>query len=118
MLLMIVKLVLLLVRSVCQPHVALVVEDSHCLHALGELDVLGDLVEELVELEEELDDARELEIFILEFLHEVLPLVHGLVGLGRLRHDLNRVELVAPQVLERHRVVVLDVVPWHLEHFL
>ena len=74
-------------------------------------------MEELVELEEELDDARELEIFVLEFLREVLPLVHGLVGFGRLRLDLNSIELVAPQVLERHGVVVLDVVPRHLEHF-
>ena len=47
----------------------------------------------------------------------MLPLVHGLVGLGRLRLDLNRVELAAPQVLECHGVVVLDVVPRHLEHF-
>ena len=92
-------------------------EDFHCRHALDELDVVGELVEELVELEEELDDARELEIFVLEFLREVLPLVHGLVGLGRQRLDSNRVELVAPQVLERHRVVVLDVVPRHLGHF-
>ena len=77
-------------------------------------------MEELVELEEELeelDDARELEIFVLEFLREVLPLVHGLVGFGRQRIDSNRVELVAPQVLERHGVVVLDVVPRHLKHF-
>ena len=100
----------------CQPHVALVVEDFHCIHALDELDVLGELVEELVELEEELYDARELEIVVLEFLREVLPLVHGLVGLDRLRLDLNRVELVVPQVLERHGVVVLDVVPRHLVH--
>ena len=85
-------------------------EDFHCLHALVELDVLEELVEGLVELEEELDDARELEIFVLEFLSEVLPLVHGLVGFGRLRLDSNRVELVAPQVLERHGVVVLDIV--------
>ena len=75
------------------------------------------VVEDLVELEEELDDARELEIFVLEFLHEVLPLVHGLVGFGRLRLDSNRIELVAPQVLERHGFFVLDVVPRHLEHF-
>ena len=74
-------------------------------------------MEELVELKGELDDARELEIFVLEFLREVLPLVHGLVGFGRLRLDSNRVELVAPQVLERHRVVVLDIVPRHLDHF-
>ena len=74
-------------------------------------------MEELVELEEELDDAHALEIFVLEFLREVLPLVDRLVGFGRLRLDSNRVELVAPQVLERHGVVVLDVVPRHLEHF-
>ena len=74
-------------------------------------------MEELGELEEELDDARDLEIFVLEFLHEVLPLVHELVGFSRQRLDSNRVERVAPQVLERHGVVVLDVVPRHLEHF-
>ena len=74
-------------------------------------------MEGLVELEEGLDDARELEIFVLEFLHEVLPLVHGLDGFGRQRLDSNRVELVVPQVLERHRVVVLDVVPRPLGHF-
>ena len=48
---------------------------------------------------------------------EVLPLVHGLVGLSRQRLDSNRVENVVPQVLERHEVVVLDVVPRYLEHF-
>ena len=74
------------------------------------------VVEDLVELEEELDDARELEIFVLEFLRGVLPLVQGLVGFGRLRIDSNRVELVAPQVLECHGVVVLDVVPRRLVH--
>ena len=71
-------------------------EDSHCFHALDELDGLGEPVEERVELEEELDDACELEIVIREFLHEVLPLLHGLVGLGRLRLDLNCVELIVP----------------------
>ena len=94
-------------------------EDFHCCHALDELDVLGELVGELVELEEELeelDDARELEIFVLEFLHEVLLLGHELVGLGRLRLDLNLGGLAAPQVLELHGVVVLGVVPWHLGH--
>ena len=104
----------------CQPHVALVVEDLHCLHDLEELVGLDVLVEELVELEEELeerDGARELDVIVHEFLREVLLLVHELVGLGRLRLDLNHVELVAPQVLERHGVVVLDVVPRHLEHF-
>ena len=54
---------------------------------------------------------------VLQFLRKVLPLVHGLDGLSRQRLDSNRVELVAPQVLERHGVVVLDVVPRHLEHF-
>ena len=74
-------------------------------------------MEELVELEEELDDACELEIIVLEFLREVLPLLHGIVSLARQRLDSHRVELVAPQVLERHGVVVLDVEPWHLVHF-
>ena len=74
-------------------------------------------MDEIVELKEELDDAGELEIFVLEFLREVLPLVHGLVGLGRQWLDSHRVELVAPQVLERHGVVVLYVEPQHLVHF-
>ena len=95
-------------------------EDFHCRLSLDERDILGELVEELVGLEEELeelDDARELEISVLEFLREMLLLVLELVGLGRLRLDLNHIELVVPQVLERHRVVVLDVVPRHLVHF-
>ena len=74
-------------------------------------------MEELVELEEELDDARELDKSSRGLLREVLRHVHKLVGLGRLRLDLNRVELVVPQVLECHGVVVLDVVPRHLVHF-
>ena len=41
----------------CQPRVALVAEDSHCFHVLDELNGLGELVEERVELEGELDDA-------------------------------------------------------------
>ena len=60
-------------------------EDFHCRLALDELDVLGELVEELVEFEdelEELDDARELEISVLEFLRKMLLLVLELVGLG------------------------------------
>ena len=72
----------------CQPHIALVVEDFHCRHARVELEDLVELdevLDEHVEVLEELDDARELEIFVLEFLREVLPLVHGLVGFGRLR---------------------------------
>ena len=92
-------------------------EDFHCRHALDERDGVGELVEDLRELEEELDDAREREIFVLEFLRDVLLLVHRLVGFGRQWLDSNRVELVAPQVLERHGVVVLDVVPRHLAHF-
>ena len=91
-------------------------EDFHCRHALDELDVLGELVEELVELEEELDDARELEIFVHELLHEVLLHVHDLVSLGWLRLDLNLGGHVAPQVLELHGVVVLGVVPRYLVH--
>ena len=71
-------------------------------------------MEERVELEEELDDACDLEIVICEFRREVLPLFHGLVRLGRQLLDSHRVELVAPQVLERHGVVVLDVVSQHL----
>ena len=93
-------------------------EDSHYFRALDELDGLGKLVEERVELEDELDDACELEIDVLEFLREVLPLIHGIVGCGRQRLNSNHIELVAPQVLERHGVVVLDVLPRHLGHFV
>ena len=92
-------------------------EDFHFRHALDELDVLGEPVEELVELEEELVDARELGIFVLEFLREVLLHVHKLVSLDWLRLDLNLRGLNAPQVLERHGVVFLGVVPRHLVHF-
>ena len=74
-------------------------------------------MEERVELEGELDDACELEIVVHEVLREVLPLLHGLVGLGRQRLDSHHVELVVPQVLECHGVVVLDVEPRHLVHF-
>ena len=89
-------------------------EDFHCLHALDELDGVGELVEDLRELKEELDDAREREIFVLEFLRDVLLLVHGLVGFGRQWLDSDHVELVAPQVLERPGFVRLVVVPRHL----
>ena len=92
-------------------------EDVHSLHALDELDVLGKLVDALVELEEELgerDGARELDVIVHEVLREVLPRVHGLVGLGWLRLNLNLGGLVAPQVLELHGVVVLGVVRRHL----
>ena len=92
-------------------------ECSHCFHALDELDGLGELVEERVELEEEFDDSCELEVVVREFLREVLPRLHGLDGLGRQRLDSPRVELVAPQVLERHGVVVLDVEPRYFVHF-
>ena len=85
-------------------------EDFHCLHALDELDVRGELVDELVEL----DVARELDVVVHEFLHEVLPLVHELVGLGWLQLDLNLGGLVVPQVLELHGVVILVAVPRHL----
>ena len=74
-------------------------------------------MEGLVELEEELeelDDARELEIFIHELLREVLLHVHELVGLGWLRLDLNLGGLVAPQMLEHLAIIALDVVPRHL----
>ena len=91
-------------------------EDFHCLHALDELDGVGKLVGELRELEEELDDAGELEIVVHEVLREVLPLLHGLAGLGRQWLNSHCVELVAPQVLELHGVVVLGVVPQHLVH--
>ena len=85
-------------------------DDLHCLHALDELVVLGELVEELVEH----DVARELDVVVHEFLREMLPLVHALVGLGWLWLDLNLGGLVAPQVLELHGVVVLGVVLQHL----
>ena len=85
-------------------------EDFHCLLVLLELDVLGELVEELVEL----DVACEIDIFIRELLREELLHVHELVGLSCLRLDLILGGLVAPQVLELLAIVVLDVVPWHL----
>ena len=85
-------------------------EDFQCLLALVELDVLGELVEELVEL----DVARELDIFVRELLREALLDVHELVGLGWLRLDLILGGLVAPQVLELLAIVALDVVPRHL----
>ena len=89
---------------------ALAVEDFHCLLALVELDVLGELVEELVEL----DVARDLDICVRELLHEALLHVHELVGLGWLWLDLNLGGHVAPQVLDLHGSIVLGVVPRHL----
>ena len=85
-------------------------EDFHCLLVLVELDVLGELVEELVEL----DVAGELDIFIREFLREVLLHVHELVGLGWLRLDLILGGHVAPQVLQLLTIFALDVAPRHL----
>ena len=87
-------------------------EDFHCLLALSELDVLVELMEELAEL----DDARELDIFVLELHHEALLVAHGLGGCAWLRLDLNLGGHVAPQVLELRVVVVLGVVPRHLVH--
>ena len=100
----------------CLPHVALVLEDFHCLLVLVELDFLGELEEELVELVEELDDAHVLGKSSLELRCEVLLDVDELVGLGWLRLDLNLEGHVAPQVLELHVVDVLGVVPRHLVH--
>ena len=85
-------------------------EDFHCLLILVELDVLGELVEELVEL----DVARELDIFVHELLREVLLHVPKLASLGWLQLNLNLRGLVAPQVLEYVAIVALDVVPRHL----
>ena len=48
----------------------------------------------------------------------MLPLLHGLDGLGWQRLDSHRVELVVPQVLDRHGVVVLDIEPRHFLHFV
>ena len=87
-------------------------EDFHCLLALGELVVLV----ELVDLDEELVDAHVLRKSFLELRREVLLDVVELVGLDWLRHDLSLEEHVAPQVLELHVVVVLDIVPRHLVH--
>ena len=96
----------------CQPHVGLVVEDFHCRHALGELEVLVELVEGL----EELEVALELDIFILELRRGALLVAHDFAGCAWLRLDLNLGGHVAPQVLELHVIVVLDVVPRHLVH--
>ena len=71
-----------------QPHIAIDVEDFQSHLALDELEVVVEL--------EELDDARELEIFVRELLCNVLLHVHKLVGLGWLRIDLNLGGLVAP----------------------
>ena len=89
-------------------------EDFHCRVALVELDVLGELVEELVELEEELVDAHVLGKSSLEFHREALLIVGELVSLGWLRLDLYLRGLVSPPVLGLHGVVLLRVVPRHL----
>ena len=87
-------------------------EDFHYLLARGELDVLVELVDELVKL----DDARELDIFVLELHHEELLGAHELAGCAWLRLDLNLGGHVAPQVLELRVVIFLGVVPRHLVH--
>ena len=71
-------------------------------------------MDELVELEEELDNARELGIFVLQLLHEVLLDVHKAAGLGWLRLDLILGGLIEPQMLQLLAIVALDVVPRHL----
>ena len=107
----------------CLPHDALGEEVVHCLLALDGLDVLVSheeklvyLDEELVDLDEGLDDAHVLRKSFLELRREVLLDVVELVGLDWLRHDLSLQEHVAPQVLELHVVVVLDVAPRRLVH--
>ena len=107
----------------CRSHVALGGEGVHCLLALDGLDVLVSLEEKLVYLDEGLDDhveelvdAHVLRKSFLELRREVLLDVVELVGLDWLRHDLSLEEHVAPQVLELHVVVVLDVAPRRLVH--
>ena len=90
----------------CLPQLALVLENLHYLLALGELDVLVELVE--------LDDARELDIFVLELHHEALLVAHGLDGCAGLRLGLNIRGHIAPQVLELRIVIVLDIEPRRL----
>ena len=100
----------------CRSHVALGEEGVHCLLALDGLDVLVSLEEELVFLDEEFVDAHVLGKSFLELRREVLLDVVELVGLDWLRHNLSLEEHVAPQVLELHVVVVLDVAPRRLVH--
>ena len=96
--------------------VALGEEGVHCLLAVDGLDVLVSLEEKLVYLEEGLDDVHVLGKSFLELRREVLLDVDGLVGFDWLWHDLSLEEHVAPQVLELHVVVVLDVAPRRLVH--
>ena len=93
-------------------------EDFHCLHALDELDALVELEEAHVDLDEELDDAHELEKSFLELHREALLVAHELAGCAWLRRDLNLGGHVAPQVVELHRVVVLGIAPRHLVHLV
>ena len=65
---------------------------------------------------EELDNARELDIFVLELHREVLLVAHELAGCAWLWLDLNLGGHVAPQVLDLLVVIVLDIVPRHLVH--
>ena len=95
----------------------------HCLLALDGLDVLVsheeelvDLGEELVNLDEELVDLDVLCKSFLELRREVLLDVVELDSLDWLWHDLSHEGHVAPQVLELHVVVVLDVAPRRLVH--
>ena len=89
-------------------------EDLHCLLALGELEVLVEIVEELVELLEKLVNAHVLDKSSLELHREALLVAHARVGCAWLRLDLNIGGLVAPQVLDHLAIVALDVVPRHL----
>ena len=86
------------------------------LHALGELEVLVELEEALVDLDEELDNAHVLDKSFLGLHREALLVAHELAGCAWLRLDLNLGGHVVPQVLELHVVVVLGVVPRHLVH--
>ena len=73
-------------------------EDFHCLHALGELDVLGKLVEELVEL----DVAHAVGSSSPGFVLEGLPLDCVVRDCGWRWLDLILEGHVAPQELVLH----------------
>ena len=65
---------------------------------------------------EELVDAHVIDKSSLELHREALLVAHELAGFVWLQLDLNLGGNVAPQVLELHVVVVLDVEPRHLVH--
>ena len=88
----------------CLPQLALGVENSHCLVALGDHVVLVKLAEELVELV----GAIVLNSSSLELRREVLRLAHEYVSYVCQRHDLCLGGHVEPQVLEFHGIVVVD----------